>query len=98
MKQRVAEMEKEAIKLRELQAAAAIESNTADGEDTNMETEEDKTIADSRSVYVGNVSHIHISRRSSTNYFHILQSFRWTIVLRLKKSKDTFRLAEQSTE
>ncbi|KAF7352984.1 Polyadenylate-binding protein 2 [Mycena venus] len=31
MKQRVAEMEKEAIKLRELQAAAALENNTADG-------------------------------------------------------------------
>jgi hypothetical protein len=57
MKQRVAEMEKEAIKLRELQAAAAMESNTADGEDTNMETEEDKSLADGRSVYVGNVSH-----------------------------------------
>lgn len=56
MKQRVAEMEKEAIKLRELQAAAALESNTADGEDTNMETEEDKSAADGRSVYVGNVS------------------------------------------
>ncbi|KAJ7507535.1 translation protein SH3-like domain-containing protein [Mycena galericulata] len=57
MKQRVAEMEKEAIKLRELQAAAALESNTADGEDTSMDTEEDKTIADSRSVYVGNVDY-----------------------------------------
>ncbi|KAF8211355.1 hypothetical protein K438DRAFT_1903374 [Mycena galopus ATCC 62051] len=57
MKQRVAEMEKEAIKLRELQAAAALESNTADGEDTNMETEEDKTVADGRSVYVGNVDY-----------------------------------------
>ncbi|KAJ7117380.1 hypothetical protein C8R43DRAFT_1091177 [Mycena crocata] len=57
MKQRVAEMEKEAIKLRELQAAAALESNAADGEDTAMETEEDKTIADSRSVYVGNVDY-----------------------------------------
>ncbi|KAJ7937265.1 translation protein SH3-like domain-containing protein [Mycena leptocephala] len=57
MKQRVAEMEKEAIKLRELQAAAAMESNTADGEDTNMETEEDKSLADGRSVYVGNVDY-----------------------------------------
>ncbi|KAJ7086665.1 hypothetical protein C8R44DRAFT_820739 [Mycena epipterygia] len=57
MKQRVAEMEKEAIKLRELQAAAALENNAADGEDTNMETEEDKTIADGRSVYVGNVDY-----------------------------------------
>ncbi|KAJ6510028.1 translation protein SH3-like domain-containing protein [Mycena vitilis] len=57
MKQRVAEMEKEAVKLRELQAAAAAESNTADGEDTNMETEEDKSLADGRSVYVGNVDY-----------------------------------------
>ncbi|KAJ6516118.1 translation protein SH3-like domain-containing protein [Mycena sanguinolenta] len=57
MKQRVAEMEKEAIKLRELQAAAALESNGAGGEDTNMESEEDKTMADSRSVYVGNVDY-----------------------------------------
>ncbi|KAK7061530.1 Polyadenylate-binding protein 2 [Favolaschia claudopus] len=57
MKQRVAEMEKEAVKLRELQAAAALESNTADGEDTNMETEEDKSGADGRSVYVGNVGY-----------------------------------------
>ncbi|KAJ7283863.1 hypothetical protein C8J57DRAFT_1498864 [Mycena rebaudengoi] len=57
MKQRVAEMEKEAVKLRELQAAAALESNAADGEDTNMESEEDKTVADGRSVYVGNVDY-----------------------------------------
>ncbi|KAJ7179340.1 hypothetical protein C8R46DRAFT_1159960 [Mycena filopes] len=58
MKQRVAEMEKEAVKLRELQAAAALESNTAaEGEDTSMDTEEDKTIADGRSVYVGNVDY-----------------------------------------
>ncbi|KAG6911636.1 hypothetical protein DXG01_007886 [Tephrocybe rancida] len=58
MKQRVAEMEKEAKKLRELQAqAAAEEANNAGGEDTVMETEEDKSMADSRSVYVGNVDY-----------------------------------------
>jgi len=53
MKQRVAEMEAEANKLREMQAAAEQESNSADG--GAMDTDEDKTLADSRSVYVGNV-------------------------------------------
>ncbi|KAG6833785.1 hypothetical protein H0H87_001217 [Tephrocybe sp. NHM501043] len=59
MKQRVAEMEKEAKKLRELQAQAAAEeaNNTVGSEDTVMETEEDKSAADSRSVYVGNVDY-----------------------------------------
>ncbi|KAF8076159.1 translation protein SH3-like domain-containing protein [Lyophyllum atratum] len=58
MKQRVAEMEKEAKKLRELQAAAEEASNAAEGEDgVPMETEEDKTQADTRSVYVGNVDY-----------------------------------------
>ncbi|KAJ7638606.1 hypothetical protein FB45DRAFT_740803 [Roridomyces roridus] len=57
MKQRVAEMEKEAVKLRELQAAAALESNGTPDQDTNMESEEDKNVADSRSVYVGNVDY-----------------------------------------
>ncbi|KAF9008700.1 hypothetical protein BDQ17DRAFT_1348786 [Cyathus striatus] len=57
MKQRVAEMEAEAQKLRELQAAA--EANNVSGEDggSAMETEEDKAAADSRSVYVGNVDY-----------------------------------------
>lgn len=57
MKQRVEEMEREAKKLRELQAAAEEASNAADGEDGGvpMETEEDKSQADGRSVYVGNV-------------------------------------------
>ncbi|KAH0587412.1 hypothetical protein H2248_006202 [Termitomyces sp. 'cryptogamus'] len=57
MKQRVAEMEKEAKKLRELQAAAEEANNAAGGQDAAMETEEDKTIADSRSIYVGNVDY-----------------------------------------
>lgn len=57
MKQRVAEMEREANKLRELQAAAAEQSNTEEGESA-METDEDKAGADNRSVYVGNVSQI----------------------------------------
>jgi hypothetical protein len=59
MKQRVEEMEREAKKLRELQAAAA-ESNNAEGGEGEtgeaMETDEDKSLADSRSVFVGNVS------------------------------------------
>jgi polyadenylate-binding protein 2 len=64
MKQRVEEMEREANKLRELQAAAA-ESNNADGGEGEtgeaMETDEDKSVADSRSVFVGNVSRIDLS-------------------------------------
>lgn len=57
MKQRVEEMEREAKKLRELQAAA--ESQSVGGGSTDhsvaMETEEDRAVADSRSVFVGNV-------------------------------------------
>jgi polyadenylate-binding protein 2 len=59
MKQRVEEMEREAKKLRELQAAAEQANNVGDtGEDpgTPMETEEEKSQADGRSIYVGNVS------------------------------------------
>lgn len=59
MKQRVEEMEREAKKLRELQAAAA-ESNDAESGDGEggvpMETDEEKNASDSRSVFVGNVS------------------------------------------
>jgi polyadenylate-binding protein 2 len=57
MKQRVEEMEREAKKLRELQAAAEQASNGAGSEDGGgpMETEEDKAAADGRSIYVGNV-------------------------------------------
>lgn len=56
MKQRVEEMEREAKKLRELQAAAEQASNNGDDDGVPMETEEDKSDADNRSVYVGNVS------------------------------------------
>jgi len=58
MKQRVEEMEREAKKLRELQAAAeSVNGSTAAESDQGvpMETEEDKSIADGRSVFVGNV-------------------------------------------
>ena len=56
MKQRVEEMEREANKLRELQAAAEKAEQSANGEQVPMETEEDKAESDGRSVYVGNVS------------------------------------------
>lgn len=56
MKQRVAEMEREANKLRELQAAAEQANHSGDDSGTAMDTEEDKALSDSRSVYVGNVS------------------------------------------
>lgn len=56
MKQRVEEMEREAKKLRELQAAAEQATNGSEGGDsTPMETEDDKNAIDGRSVYVGNV-------------------------------------------
>lgn len=59
MKQRVEEMEREAKKLRELQAEAEKANNAAEnGEDGGapMETEEDKSLADGRSIFIGNVS------------------------------------------
>ena len=59
MKQRVEEMEREASKLRELQAAAEKDENgDAASSDATvpMETEEDKALADSRSIYIGNAS------------------------------------------
>ena len=60
MKQRVEEMEREANKLRELQAAAEKSEHqegdpAADGT-VPMETDEDKAQADARSIFVGNVS------------------------------------------
>jgi len=54
MKQRVAEMEREAEKLRELQAAAE-SASTPDGADGATPLEEDKSSVDGRSVFVGNV-------------------------------------------
>lgn len=60
MKQRVEEMEREANKLRELQAAAE-SAETGAGADEGgvpMETEEDRSIADARSVFIGNVSNM----------------------------------------
>ncbi|KAH7930298.1 RNA-binding domain-containing protein [Leucogyrophana mollusca] len=59
MKQRVEEMEREAKKLRELQAAAESANGGSAESDAGvpMETEEDKTLSDSRSVFVGNVDY-----------------------------------------
>ncbi|KAI0728755.1 polyadenylate-binding protein 2 [Fomitopsis betulina] len=59
MKQRVEEMEREANKLRELQAAAENAERASSEADTSvpMETEDDKAVADSRSVFVGNVDY-----------------------------------------
>jgi len=54
MKQRVAEMEREAEKLRELQAAAE-SASTPEGADGATQAEEEKTAIDGRSVFVGNV-------------------------------------------
>ncbi|KAH9179978.1 hypothetical protein EDB89DRAFT_1841304 [Lactarius sanguifluus] len=60
MKQRVEEMEREAKKLRELQAAAessaSVEQVEGD-ESMPMETEDEKALIDNRSVFVGNVDY-----------------------------------------
>lgn len=61
MKQRVEEMEREAQKLRELQAAAenANGGSVHDGSEAGvpMDAEDDKSISDGRSVFVGNVDY-----------------------------------------
>jgi hypothetical protein len=97
MKQRVEEMEREAKKLRELQAAA--ESSTAvehpEGEEgVPMETEDEKALIDSRSVFVGNVSDICL-------YFALRLTlptrYRSIIVRQLKISRPTSKLAVLST-
>jgi len=56
MKQRVAEMEREAEKLRELQAAAE-SASTPEGVDGAAPLDEDKPAIDGRSVFVGNVDY-----------------------------------------
>lgn len=62
MKQRVEEMEREANKLRELQAAAEKQEHGGAGGDASvpMETEDERAQADSRSIFVGNVCFIHL--------------------------------------
>lgn len=54
MKQRVAEMEREAEKLRELQAAAE-SASTPEGAEGAAPLEDEKSAIDGRSVFVGNV-------------------------------------------
>lgn len=63
MKQRVEEMEREAMKLRELQAAAESADGSSGREGSAgapMEGEDDKAQADSRSIYVGNVCFVYL--------------------------------------
>lgn len=91
MKQRVAEMEMEANKLRELQAAA--EQNQSADAGSAMETDEDKAGADGRSVYVGNVRPYAFIPTRSLTFVH-----RWTMVLLPKKFKHISKLVAQSTE
>jgi hypothetical protein len=70
MKQRVEEMEREAKKLRELQAAAESSTNAeqVDGDESvPMETEDDKALIDSRSIFVGNVRDILVPLCASHN-------------------------------
>ena len=66
MKQRVEEMEAEAKKLREMQAAAekSTESGASVASGEGLETEDDRQAADSRSIYVGNVRAFCDSSRS----------------------------------
>ena len=65
MKQRVEEMEREANKLRELQAAAEKQENGDASGDASvpMETEEDRALSDQRSIYVGNVRNVVLTIR-----------------------------------
>jgi hypothetical protein len=97
MKQRVEEMEREAKKLRELQAAA--ESSTAvehpEGEEgVPMETEDEKALIDSRSVFVGNVSDTYPYFGSRLT---LSTHYRWIIVRQLKISRPTSKHAVPST-
>lgn len=89
MKQRVEEMEREAKKLREMQAAAEKAADTSEGgESAPMDTEEDKNLIDSRSVYVGNVCILFF-----LSYASFDAQSRSTMALRPRKFKDTFSLA-----
>ncbi|KAH8830219.1 hypothetical protein DL96DRAFT_1461794, partial [Flagelloscypha sp. PMI_526] len=70
MKQRVEEMEREAKMLREMQAQAETEaSQTAgNGEEVPMDTEEDKSAADTRSVHIGNVDYSSTPEEIQTHF------------------------------
>lgn len=83
MKERVAEMEREAKMLRDMQAQADTNTNSTAGSDeaVPMETDEDKGAADARSVHVGNVRPSFSSKMNSRAYHYS----RWTMRLHLKK-------------
>lgn len=103
MKQRVEEMEREAQKLRELQAAAenANGGSVHDGSEAGvpMDAEDDKSISDGRSVFVGNVSSFATVVLTCFVYpNHIPRVFRWITALRQKRYRDTSKLAVPSTE
>ena len=92
MKKRVEEMEAEAAKLRELQAAS---EGPQDGSGSNageaMETDDDRHAADERSIYVGNVRKFHLFQSAFMTDIHLLH--RWTIVHLPKRYKHISRPA-----
>lgn len=93
MKQRVEEMEREANKLRELQAAAEKQENgsEAGGEGSvAMETEDERAQADARSIFVGNVCNL---PRSTLVSWHSTFAYRSTIRQLRKKYSSTSRRA-----
>ncbi len=97
MKLRVEEMEREAKKLRELQAAAESSVNVeqAEGEEEPMpmETEDEKAAIDGRSVFVGNVCDL----SSLLGIPRLPALHRSTIVRQQKISRHIFKLAAPST-
>jgi hypothetical protein len=100
MKQRVEEMEREAKKLRELQAAA--ESSTSleqtEGEGgLPMETEDEKAMIDSRSVFVGNVSDPMLMPLFIPPPSKCFCTYRLITVRQRKISRPTFRRVVPST-
>lgn len=97
MKQRVEEMEREANKLRELQAAAEKQENGSEaGGDGSvaMETEDERASADGKSIFVGNVSGL-VSRPLKADSKPFL--FRLTTQLHRKRFNNTSRHAALST-
>lgn len=97
MKQRVEEMEREAAKLRELQAAA---EQTTDGSERGdggaMDTEDEKGAVDNRSVYVGNVR-IFFILVSYSFEVDLLLGFRLTTRPHQKRFKVISKHVEPST-
>jgi hypothetical protein len=99
MKARVAEMEAEAAKLREMQEQAGNGMGSGDvgGSQITTLTEEEKEEVDARSVYVGNVSKKwNVNRRRCSHTISFLN--RSTMVQHLKKFSNTFNPAVLSIE